>query len=91
MVNIRSFATKNRNIPTIIVCLLLSLVGFLTKKGIAHDVAFALVFTVFDFLVLAFIKKGLVKTYGNARAINIFVYGLGLISLLIFILLLFRN
>jgi len=89
MANGRNFKLNNRKTPAIIVSLLLSLVGFLIKKGITRNIAFVLVFSIFDFLLLIFVKKRLEALYGNARAIKIFVYGVGIILLLIFILLIF--
>lgn len=81
--------SRNRTLPTIIISLLLSLVGLLTKKGIAYNIALVLVFSVFDFLLLTLIKKRLVEVYGDVKAIKLFVYGFGMIALLIFILLIF--
>ena len=73
-------------IELFIVSLLFSIIGFLTKAGLTYTISFILVFGVFDLLVLSFIKRKLEETYGKSRAVNMFVYGFGLVVLLVFIL-----
>ena len=80
--------TKRKNVEIIVISLLFSIVGFLTKAGVAYTVAFIFVFGVFDLLVLNFIQKSLEERYGKSRSVNLFVYGFGGIVLLISLLML---
>jgi hypothetical protein len=48
MINIKNFFLKKDYLLTTIICLLISSVGFLTKNGVTRNIAFALVFTIFD-------------------------------------------
>lgn len=82
-------STGKSTLPLIVITLLLSLIGFLTGVGVARNIAFVLVFSVFDFLLLTYIRKRLTQLYGDSRAIKLFVYGFGLVVLLVFILQLF--
>ena len=66
----------------VIVFVLLPLIGYLANFGLPYNLVFSLVFVSINMMLLIVIKRRLEKIYGRSRAINIFVYGFGLISLL---------
>jgi len=80
------FRSRTGVFSAIIIILLLTLIGYLADAGISYKLAFILVFTIFDLLVLTYIRKRLIETYGDSRAVKLFVYGLGIAILFGFIL-----